>query len=521
MSGSRLRTAWTGGLIAATSLAAALTAAPAGAVSGPAASDALSAATARLEVGGKRGCSATLVAPQWLLTAASCFTDTPGTPLASGAPKLNTTATLGGGVQQVVNLVPRADRDVVMAQLGKPVTGIAPVPVTGTAPAAGDQVQAAGYGRTRTEWVPDQVHAAAFTVQNAATTTFDLVAASDGAAVCKGDTGGPVVSTTGGRSAVVGVSSLSWQGGCLGTDASETRTAAVAARVDDLAGWVQQVAYAPVFASAPWKHAVQMSAGYYAGDSAGGTRHTDLIVVWDDGEVTLYEGGYGSDPARPFIAEHQLARKKSIWAKAVSVTGINTGAATDGLVVRWTDGEMTLYTSVDAKGFHGEKQLAAQHTGPWENDVRLLSGGHFTAGGARDDLLVTFKDGHVAVFDSLATNGLKKQTQIVAKNTTWPDATQLATGSFTGKTTDDVLVRWIDGETTLYPGVSSKTLPGEINVRPRNSDWKDATVLTAGSFTGSSTADDVIVRWNDGHLSLFTGVDAKGLHGQVQLAPAG
>ncbi|WP_369394665.1 trypsin-like serine protease [Streptomyces sp. CG1] len=214
MSGFRSRAAWTGGLIAATSLAAALTAAPATAVSGPAASDTVSAATARLDVGGQRGCSATLVAPQWLLTAASCFIDTPGGTLASGAPKLKTTATIGGSAQQVVNLVPRTDRDVVMAQLAKPVTGVTPVQVAAAAPGVGDEVQAVGFGRTHDEWVPGQVHAAAFTVQNTAATTLDLAGKSDGAVICKGDTGGPVLSTTAGRTALTGVNSLSWQGGC-------------------------------------------------------------------------------------------------------------------------------------------------------------------------------------------------------------------------------------------------------------------------------------------------------------------
>ncbi|OIK01068.1 esterase [Streptomyces sp. MUSC 14] len=518
MSGFRPRTAWTGGLVAATSLAVALTAAPATAVSGPTASDTVSAATARLDAGGQRGCSATLVAAQWLLTAASCFTDTPGGTLTSGAPKLKTTATIGGSAQQVVNLVPRTDRDVVMAQLAKPVSGITPVQLAAAAPAAGDEVQAAGYGRTHDEWVPDHVHAAAFTVQNTAATTLDLAAKSDGAAICKGDTGGPVLSTTG---AVVGVSSLSWQGGCLGTDPAETRTGAVAARVDDLASWVQQVAYAPVFAAAPWKHAVQITAGYYAGDSAGGTRHMDLIVVWDDGKVTLYQGGYGNDPARPFAAEHQLQPEKSIWTHAVNVTSVNTGSVTDGVVVRWSDGEMTLYTSVDAKGFHGEKQLAPPHNTEWQDDAQQLTAGRFTANGLRDDLLVTWKDGHVSLFSDLAANGLNKQTQTVAKNTTWTHAQILASGSFTGKATDDLLVRWTDGETTIYPGMTGKGLPGEIRIRPEKSYWTNAAAITVGAFSADTSANDILVRWNDGHVSYFTGVDAKGLHDEIQLAPAG
>ncbi|OIJ94440.1 esterase [Streptomyces sp. MUSC 14] len=524
MSDFRPHAARTGGLIAAATLAAvAVSATPATAVSGPQTPAVTAAALARLDIGNQigdqRGCSAVLVAPQWLLTAASCFADTPGTTLAPGAPKLKTTATIGGTAQQVVNLVPRTGRDVVMAQLAKPVSGITPVAVAGSAPGAGDEVQAAGYGRTRDEWVPDQVHAATFTVQNVGATTVDLAAKSDGAAVCQGDTGGPTLTTADNRAAIVGINSRSWQGGCLGSDSAETRTGAAAARVDDLAPWVQQVAYSTTFANAPWKHAVQMTAGYFAGAAAGG-RRMDLIVVWDDGEVTLYQGGDGTDPAHPFSAEYRLQPRKSIWAKALAVTSVNTGGGTDGVVVRWIDGEMTLYPTVDAKGFHDEKQLAPPKNTTWKDDARLLTGGRFTAGGRRDDLLVDWKDGHVSVFSDVAANGLKKQTQTVAKNTTWPYASQLTTGSFTGKNTDDLLARWVDGETTVYPGTTAGTLPGEIKIRPAKSYWKNATVVAAGAFTANSTADDIIVRWTDGHVSLFPDVDTKGLHDELPLAPA-
>ncbi|MGW5478553.1 hypothetical protein [Streptomyces sp. NPDC004008] len=45
-------------------------------------------------------------------------------------------------------------------------------------------------------------------------------------------------------------------------------------------------------------------------------------------------------------------------------------------------------------------------------------------------------------------------------------------------------------------------------------------MITAGAFTANTAANDVIVRWSDGHVSLFTGVDIKGLHDEVRLAPA-
>ncbi|EST19954.1 hypothetical protein M878_41005 [Streptomyces roseochromogenus subsp. oscitans DS 12.976] len=536
MFAGRSRTARISALLttAAAMAAGLLTATAAHAVVGDQAQDGAYPFLVKLDItmgDAKRACTGTLVDPRWVLTAASCFADTPGAAVPAGAPKGKATATVGrsdlsntsaGAVRDIVELVPRTDRDLVMVRLASAVSGVTPASVTTSAPTEGESLQSAGFGRTRDEWVPDHAHTAAFTAGTLTGTSVQLAASGD-AAICKGDTGGPVLSTTGGHTAIVGVSSLSWQGGCLGTDPAETRTGASAARVDDLAGWVKQVAYGPAFAGAPWDHAVQMTAGYYTGGSAGGTRHMDLIVVWDDGEVTLYQGGEGNDPAHPFSAEYQLAPRKSIWIKALSVTSVNTGGGTDGVVVRWIDGEMTLYTTVDAKGFHGEKQLAPAKNETWRDDAFQLVGGRFTAGGHRDDLLVDWKDGHVSVFNDVAVNGLKKQTQVVAKNTTWPHATQLTSGSFTGKTTDDLLVRWSDGETTIYPGMNGKSLPGELKIRPARPDksnWADATVVAAGAFTANTTADDIIVRWSDGHVSLFPGVDAKGLHDEFRLAPA-
>lgn len=157
-------------------------------------------------------------------------------------------------------------------------------------------------------------------------------------------------------------------------------------------------------------------------------------------------------------------------------------------MVRWIDGEMSLYSTVDAKGFHGEKQLAPPKNATWKDDARLLVGGRFTAGGRRDDLLADWKDGHVSVFGDVAANGLKKQTQTVAKNNTWTYAGHLTTGSFTGKSTDDLVVRWVDGESTVCPGVTAKALPGEVKIRPAKSNWKDATVVAAGAFLGDSAS---------------------------------
>ncbi|WTL50823.1 trypsin-like serine protease [Streptomyces sp. NBC_01497] len=236
---------------AATALAAAsiaLGTAPASAVTGDPVAGTTFSYSAQLVVGDHdRGCSAVLVDPEWLLTAASCFADDPATSLAvpAGKPKLSTTATIGrsdltstaGAVRDVVQLVPRTDRDVVLARLNRPVTNVAPIALATAAPTAGEELQFAGYGRSTTEWAPLALHAGTLSVDATGATSATFTGKD--AAACMGDTGGPVVRTANGTPQLAALTSRSYQGGCFGTDPAETRTGGVAARVDDLGSWLE------------------------------------------------------------------------------------------------------------------------------------------------------------------------------------------------------------------------------------------------------------------------------------------
>lgn len=236
--------------ISLTAGSALMTASPAVAVTGPAAadSDTTHAYTAQLVIGDHdRGCSGVLVDTEWLLTAASCFADNPAESLAvpPGKPALATTATIGradltgtgGAVRKVVELVPRTDRDVVLARLNRPVTNVTPLALATTAPTAGEELTLAGYGRSASEWAPLNLHTGVFSV-DAPDATTATVTGKDGAAACMGDTGGPLVRTVNGTQQLAALSSRSYQGGCYGIDAAETRTGGIVARVDDLGSWV-------------------------------------------------------------------------------------------------------------------------------------------------------------------------------------------------------------------------------------------------------------------------------------------
>ncbi|MFF3458866.1 trypsin-like serine peptidase [Streptomyces sp. NPDC002730] len=259
-----------------------------------------------------------------------------------------------------------------------------------------------------------------------------------------------------------------------------------------------------------WQNARLLATGDFTGNGSG-----DLLVVWADGSVVLYQGSGAGDPKRPFSAVHRLAAPGSIWKNARAISGGRfTGSGTDGLVVRWSDGELSEYRHVDKTGFHDEKTLAKHKN--WQN-ARLIAVGRHTPGALRDDLAVVWANGSVGMYADVDSKAVSKGTFLVKPNKTWPLAAQITAGEFTGRNTGDLLVRWVDGETTIHPGVDTAGMHGEIKIRPPKSPWTRAVVVTAGAFGSDTRRNDVLVRWTDGTVTVHADVDKAGLHTEARI----
>ncbi|NUO59721.1 MAG: trypsin-like serine protease [Hamadaea sp.] len=202
---------------------------------GPAPGIGSQAAVGKLAAAG-RECTATLVAPRWVLTATSCLAADPTQPqLAEGSPAGPTyVAFPGKSTVKVDWLSPRPGRDVVLARLTSVIAGIAPIPLSTTAP-TGVGLSTVGYSRaglTTADWTTDQQRTAQITFTTATATTLTTAA---GPLICSGMAGAPVL-TAGKLAAVL---SQAGQAGCPDTTGGGSEV--VAARADDLATWVDVV----------------------------------------------------------------------------------------------------------------------------------------------------------------------------------------------------------------------------------------------------------------------------------------
>ncbi|WP_241691357.1 FG-GAP-like repeat-containing protein [Streptomyces sp. GZWMJZ-114] len=533
--------ALTGAALAATLLAGSFAGVPAAATTGgPAAKDSL-AFTARLVVGDSlRGCSAVLVAPQWLATSAHCFADdlaqSPGH-VTAGKPKWKTTATIGrtdlsttsGQVREVVELVPRNDRDLVMARLDTPTTGIAPAPLALTPPAAGEKLTTAGYGRTREEWAPLALHTASGVTRSVDGPDLATEGASASDAVCAGDAGGPVLREVAGTLRLVAVNSRSWQGGCYGSESTETRTGAVSTRLDDITAWVQQVASLP-------------QRGLPVGGDFDGDGKDDAAVLYDYGldsasgrrRVALWlhtsEGGRLSAPRVVWQSE----ATSWTWSNVKLVPGDFDGDGKDDIGVLYDNGKTADGTNVSAlwtftstgDGF-AEPRRVWQSTGSWSWAASRPVAGDFDGDG-KTDVGVLYDYGknastglqEVGLWDFRSTgSGFAAPKKVWTSTTSWTWSSIKSTaGDFDGDGKDDVGVLYDNGKDAngasktawwTFAGTSTG-LAAPQRVWQSTGSWSwAASQPLAGDFDGDGKTDAGVLY--DYGKNASTGLQETGL----------
>ncbi|MFF5532312.1 trypsin-like serine peptidase [Streptomyces cinerochromogenes] len=251
--------------------------------------------------------------------------------------------------------------------------------------------------------------------------------------------------------------------------------------------------------AARWRGAALMASGDYTGD-----RHGDLLVVWSDGGVTLHPG----DGKGGFGAEKRLRQANSTWTHARTVAGGTFTGDRSGLLVRWSDGEVTLYPQPGPSGLGREIRMAAPGSA-WKNAVQFTAGAFRDGGGT--GLLVRRTDGSLTLYAGIGAGGFGTGTRILPANGTWTRAALLTGGDFDGTAGGDLLVRWADGTLDTYAGTSAAGLGTRSRLRGPNGLWTHAQVLTAGDFRHDRTGNDLVVRWSDGETTLYADTGTKSL----------
>ncbi|MEU8779147.1 FG-GAP-like repeat-containing protein [Streptomyces sp. NPDC048606] len=566
---SRQRPAWTA-RVAVTTLAvsAGLVSPPAAlAATGPEAAAGRFPSVVRLAIGAEadsRACTGVVVEQMWIAAAASCFATTPGSPVPAGRPALRSTATLSTGqTAEVTELVPRTDRDFVLARLAAPATGVTPVKRATAVPPAGTELTTAGFGRTKTEWVVDKPHTGTFIIGSTDATTLTLNGRGSDT-ICKGDAGGPLLDPAGD---LIGVNSRSWQGGCLGTPSTETRTGAVGSRTDDLHAWIEEsvrrttprdfdgdarsdvvMAYYHQNGSVGFYTALggagggfgDFSVGYtvppvswdrssmklFAGDFNGDRRaDVGMMYRFGDGAIGMFTGlSDGAGHIQPFTASARVPASAGWnWDAIDLFPGDFNGDGRSDVVMAYyhQNGSVGFYTALGGVG-GGFGDFSVGYTVPpasWDRSSMKLFAGDFD-GDRRADvgMMYRFGDGAIGMFTGLSDGAGHIQpftaSARVPASAGWNwDAIDLFPGDFNGDGRSDVVMAYYhqNGSVGFYTasgGAGGGFGDFSVGYTVPPASWDRSSMkLFAGDFDGDRRADvGMMYRYGDGAIGMFTGL---------------
>ncbi|OJF14535.1 S1 family peptidase [Couchioplanes caeruleus] len=430
---------------------------------------------ARIDVSGVRACSGALVAPQWVVTSAVCFAE-PGKPVVAGAPPRAASVTVGRVVSAakplaVTRIVPHAERDIVLAKLQSRVTGVTPVAISKAAPAIGEVLRAAGFGRTKTQWLPDELHVAAFAVSGVRVDAVDLARQDAAAGICKGDAGGPLLRETGGRVELVAIHRTAGQSGCLGS--SDTGKDAVDTRVDDVAGWITQT-------TARTADNIRAFYGY------DGVRTALFTFANQGGSALTATQSWDSGP--------------NSWsgARVKAVEGDFDGDGTQdvGAFYNYDNAQTKLWLFASADAKTSPKLAWDSGRGNWDWSKADYVAGDFDGDG-RDEIAGSYDYGNAQtklfVFDDLATTVTKRMTWDSTATKWDASRAKLLAGDVDGDGQAEIAAFYNNdnGQTKLhlFADVMDKPTPAQVWDSGRgNWDWSKADHV-AGDFDGDGRTE--------------------------------
>jgi hypothetical protein len=382
-----------------------------------------------------------------------------------GAPLRRTDVTVGrtdvstttGHRRTVVSVAPHPDRNLALAELSAPVTGIRPIALDAAVAQPGETLTVAGYGRTATEWVPNRLHAAAFEVQTVDGGGFGVRGSASNATLCKGDAGGPAFRERNSVPELVGISAASWQKGCIGE--TDTRDGATEVRADDLGDWIRtRIALQP-------NRLREAVTGEFNRDG-----FRDLIAADDAGILWLHPGTATRN------VWGQRVRIGAGWAgyRDLTVGRINRDAFDDLVTIETASGKLWLYPGTATGGAFG----ARVEIGSGWQDFRDLTVGKVNRDGYDDLLTVQDVSKKLYLYAGNATGG--RFNAAVEYGTGWGCCTELTLGRFNDDDFDDLLsVDNRNGKLRFYAGTATGASFAPGVDLDAGTGWLDRSDMTA------------------------------------------